>query len=170
MAVKRKPGSSKAGRPRKDGPRFPGGQLKPGVAANGRVVAIRRELLGDAAADITRASSPMDLAYARGWLSERQHRTGALLEALYRRSGLPAPGIRPASSYEVDDALKTAAKIAAQSPVAAAMTKRAVNVAFETTLTEGVRAERALFLSLFGTPHQKEGMAAFAEKRKPAFN
>ena len=60
-------------------------------------------------------------------------------------------------------------KIAAQSPVAAAMAKRAVNVAFETTLTEGVRAERAMFLSLFGTPHQREGMAAFAEKRKPEF-
>ncbi|RYD23266.1 MAG: enoyl-CoA hydratase, partial [Lysobacteraceae bacterium] len=34
----------------------------------------------------------------------------------------------------------------------------------------GVRAERALFLSLFGTPHQREGMAAFAEKRKPDFS
>jgi enoyl-CoA hydratase len=50
------------------------------------------------------------------------------------------------------------------------MAKRAVNVAFETTLTEGVRAERAMFLSLFGTPHQREGMAAFAEKRKPDFS
>ena len=49
------------------------------------------------------------------------------------------------------------------------MAKRAVNAAFETTLAEGVRMERALFLSLFGTPDQKEGMAAFAEKRKPAF-
>ena len=66
-------------------------------------------------------------------------------------------------------ALKAAGKIAAQSPVAAAMVKRAVNAAFETTLTEGVRAERAMFLSLFGTPHQREGMAAFAEKRKPDF-
>ena len=62
-----------------------------------------------------------------------------------------------------------AEKIAALSPVAVAMAKRAVNAAFETTLTEGVRAERALFLSLFGTPDQREGMAAFAEKRKPAF-
>ena len=49
----------------------------------------------------------MDLAYARGWLSERQHRTGAMLQALYRRSGFPAPGVQAASSYEVDDALKT---------------------------------------------------------------
>ena len=69
----------------------------------------------------------------------------------------------------VGEALKTAEKIAALSPVAVAMAKRAVNAAFETTLTEGVRAERALFLSLFGTPHQKEGMAAFREKRAPEF-
>ena len=69
----------------------------------------------------------------------------------------------------VDEAIKMAAKIAGQSPVAAAMAKRAVNAAFETTLAEGVRMERALFLSLFGTPDQQEGMAAFAEKRKPAF-
>jgi len=69
----------------------------------------------------------------------------------------------------VAEALKIAEKIAALSPVATVMAKRAVNAAFETTLTEGVRAERALFLSLFGTPDQREGMAAFAEKRKPAF-
>jgi len=49
------------------------------------------------------------------------------------------------------------------------LTKRAVNSAFETTLTEGVRVERALFLSLFGTADQIEGMAAFVEKRKPVF-
>jgi enoyl-CoA hydratase len=67
------------------------------------------------------------------------------------------------------EALKAAEKIASQSTVASVMAKRAVNAAFETTLTEGVRAERALFLSLFGTPDQREGMAAFAEKRKPAF-
>jgi enoyl-CoA hydratase len=44
-----------------------------------------------------------------------------------------------------------------------------VNRAFETTLAEGVRYERGRFLSLFGTPDQQEGMAAFAEKRRPAF-
>jgi enoyl-CoA hydratase len=37
-------------------------------------------------------------------------------------------------------------------------------------LSEGVRAERSLFLSLFGTPDQREGMAAFVEKRKPSFS
>jgi enoyl-CoA hydratase len=69
----------------------------------------------------------------------------------------------------LDEALKIAARIAALSPVATAMAKQAVNRAFEMTLTEGVRYERALFLSLFGTPDQREGMAAFAEKRKAVF-
>ena len=49
------------------------------------------------------------------------------------------------------------------------MAKRAVNAAFETTLAQGVRYERQLFLSLFGTPDQREGMAAFVEKRPAAF-
>jgi enoyl-CoA hydratase len=66
--------------------------------------------------------------------------------------------------------LKIAAKIADLSPVAVQFAKQAVNRAFESTLVEGVRHERALFLSLFGTPDQQEGMAAFVEKRKPNFN
>jgi len=69
----------------------------------------------------------------------------------------------------VPEAIRLAEKIAGLSPVAVALAKQAVNRAFETTLAEGVRHERALFLSLFGTPDQREGMAAFVEKRKPAF-
>ena len=68
------------------------------------------------------------------------------------------------------EVLKIAARIAELSPVAVQLAKQAVKTAFETTLAEGVRHERALFLSLFGTPDQQEGMAAFVEKRKPAFN
>jgi enoyl-CoA hydratase len=49
------------------------------------------------------------------------------------------------------------------------MAKEAVNVAQETSLREGVRFERRMFLSLFGTQDQREGMAAFVEKRKPVF-
>jgi enoyl-CoA hydratase len=49
------------------------------------------------------------------------------------------------------------------------MTKESVNRSFETTLGEGIRFERRVFHSLFSTEDQKEGMAAFAEKRKPAF-
>ncbi|MBV9248201.1 MAG: enoyl-CoA hydratase [Acetobacteraceae bacterium] len=67
------------------------------------------------------------------------------------------------------ETLKVAERIASLSPVAVQLAKQAVNRAFETTLAEGVRHERALFLSLFGTPDQKEGMAAFVEKRKPLF-
>ena len=68
------------------------------------------------------------------------------------------------------EVMKIATKIAELSPVAVQIAKAAVNRAFETTLAEGVRYERATFLSLFGTAHQKEGMAAFAEKRKPDFS
>ena len=67
------------------------------------------------------------------------------------------------------ETLKIAERIAALSPVAVALAKQSVNRAFETTLAEGVRYERAVFLSLFGTPDQQEGMAAFVDKRKPAF-
>jgi enoyl-CoA hydratase len=84
------------------------------------------------------------------------------------RCGLVAR-ILPAAEL-VATALATAATIAEMSPVALAMAKSAVNAAFETTLAQGVRHERLLFLSLFGTADQREGMAAFAEKRKPAFS
>jgi len=67
------------------------------------------------------------------------------------------------------EALKIAEQLANLSPVAVQLAKQSVNRAFETTLVEGVRYERAVFLSLFGTPDQQEGMAAFVEKRKPNF-
>jgi len=70
----------------------------------------------------------------------------------------------------VAEAIKVGEKIATLSPTAVAMAKQSVNRAFETTLAEGVRFERMLFLSMFGTPGQKEGMAAFVEKRKPDFS
>jgi enoyl-CoA hydratase len=83
------------------------------------------------------------------------------------RSGLVARVV-PAADL-LAEALKAGAAIAAMSLPAALMAKDAVNAAFETTLTEGVRYERRLFYSLFATEDQKEGMAAFAEKRKAAF-
>jgi len=49
------------------------------------------------------------------------------------------------------------------------MAKEAVNRAYETTLAEGLLFERRLFLSMFSTEDQKEGMKAFIEKRKPDF-
>ncbi len=69
----------------------------------------------------------------------------------------------------VNEALKAAEKIASYSLPAVTMAKEAVNRAFEGSLAEGVRFERRLFQSLFATEDQKEGMAAFAEKRPAQF-
>jgi enoyl-CoA hydratase len=70
----------------------------------------------------------------------------------------------------MEEALAVANTIAAM-PVSVAMAiKDSVNRAFETTLTEGVRYERRFFHSAFGTPAQKEGMAAFLEKRRAQFD
>jgi len=69
----------------------------------------------------------------------------------------------------LEEALKLADKVAAQSRPAVLAAKEAVNRAFETSLAEGVRFERRLFHALFSTEDQKEGMAAFVEKRKPQF-
>lgn len=66
-------------------------------------------------------------------------------------------------------ALEAARKIAAQSQPIAMMTKEAINIAFETTLSQGILFERRLFQSMFTTEDQKEGMMAFIEKRKPHF-
>ena len=83
------------------------------------------------------------------------------------RSGLVSRVV-PAADL-LAEAMKTAQKIAEQSLPIAMMTKETVNRAYETTLTEGIRFERRLFHSMFATEDQKEGMAAFSEKRKPAF-
>ncbi len=67
------------------------------------------------------------------------------------------------------EAMKAADGIAAKSLPSVVMTKEAVNRAFEVTLNEGLRFERRIFSALFATEDQKEGMAAFVEKRKPEF-
>jgi enoyl-CoA hydratase len=69
----------------------------------------------------------------------------------------------------MNDVLRTAEKICELSLPILMMAKESVNRAFESTLSEGVRFERRLFHSGFATEDQKEGMAAFVEKRKPAF-
>jgi enoyl-CoA hydratase len=69
----------------------------------------------------------------------------------------------------VAEAVKLGERIAALSGPAVAVAKEAVNRAFESTLSEGVRFERRVFQALFATEDQKEGMAAFAAKRKPEF-
>ena len=69
----------------------------------------------------------------------------------------------------LEEALAVGAKVASFSIPAVMMAKEAVNRAYETTLAEGVRFERRLFHASFSLADQKEGMAAFVEKRKPAF-
>ncbi len=94
--------------------------------------------------------------------------TGRMMDAAEAERCNLVSRVFPAADM-VAETLKLAAKIAGQSRTASMMVKKAVNVAYETTLHEGVRTERSLFLSLFGTPDQQEGMAAFVEKRKPAY-
>jgi enoyl-CoA hydratase len=83
------------------------------------------------------------------------------------RSGL-ASRVIPAATL-IDEAIAAAATIAEFPMPAVMMVKESVNRAYETTLAEGVHFERRLFHSLFATEDQKEGMAAFVEKRKPVF-
>ena len=90
--------------------------------------------------------------------------TGRMIDAAEaERAGLVAR-IVPADVL-VEEAMTTAAAIAAMPPLAAIANKEMVNAAFETSLSAGVQFERRLFHGLFGTEDQKEGMAAFVAKR-----
>lgn len=94
--------------------------------------------------------------------------TGRMMDAEEaERSGLVARVV-PAADL-LAEAGKVAAKIASMSLPAAMMTKETVNRAYETTLSEGILFERRVFHAMFATQDQKEGMAAFAEKRKASF-
>jgi enoyl-CoA hydratase len=76
--------------------------------------------------------------------------------------------VAPVASY-LEAAIGLATEIAARAPVAVRLGKEAVNRAFETSLDEGLLLERRLFFALFATEDQKEGMAAFIEKRPAAW-
>ena len=90
--------------------------------------------------------------------------TGRMMDATEAElSGLVAK-IVPAAQL-LEEAMKTAEAIAAMPPLAAIAVKEEVNAALELPLSQGIRFERRLFHGLFGTEDQKEGMAAFAEKR-----
>jgi enoyl-CoA hydratase len=94
--------------------------------------------------------------------------TGRMMDAAEaERSGLVSR-IVPAAEL-VDEAIKTAAKIAGLSRPIVMMAKESVNRAYETTLSEGVLFERRVFHSTFAIEDRKEGMTAFTEKRPPAF-
>ena len=94
--------------------------------------------------------------------------TGRMMDAAEaERSGLVSRVV-PAAEL-VTEAMKVAEAIAEMSLPIVMMAKESVNRSYETTLAEGVRFERRLFHSMFATNDQKEGMAAFIDKRKAKF-
>lgn len=96
------------------------------------------------------------------------HLTGRFMDAAEaERSGLVSRVVPNAKL--IPEAMGAAQKIAEKSMLAAAAAKEAVNRSYETTMEEGILFERRLFHALFATEDQKEGMAAFLEKREPQF-
>ncbi len=93
------------------------------------------------------------------------HLTGRFMDAEEALSSGLVSRVVPAKKL-VDEARGAAEKIAEKSQIAAMAAKDAVNRSYETTLAEGINYERRLFQSLFATEDQKEGMAAFQEKRE----
>jgi enoyl-CoA hydratase len=94
--------------------------------------------------------------------------TGRMMDAAEaERAGLVSRVV--AADKLIEEALAAATKIAGQSPLAVMMNKELVGAAYETTLATGVAMERRLFHSLFAFEDQKEGMAAFLEKRPAKF-
>ncbi|MBC7522576.1 MAG: enoyl-CoA hydratase/isomerase family protein [Sandarakinorhabdus sp.] len=90
--------------------------------------------------------------------------SGRMMGAAEAEAAGLAARVVPAADL-VAEALKTAAAIAAMPPLAAIAAKEAINASFEMSLAQGVNFERRLFHGLFGSADQKEGMAAFVEKR-----
>ncbi len=96
------------------------------------------------------------------------HLTGRFMDAEEaERSGLVSRVV-PAKKL-MEETMSVANKIAEKSMMSTMAVKEAVNRAYETTLSEGLLFERRLFHSLFATEDQKEGMAAFLEKREAQF-
>lgn len=94
--------------------------------------------------------------------------TGRMMDAVEaERAGLVSRIV--AADRLLEDAIETATVVAAMSLPAAMMAKESVNRAYESSLSEGVLFERRVFHSCFAMDDQKEGMAAFVEKRKPVF-
>jgi len=94
--------------------------------------------------------------------------TGRMMDASEAEQAGLVSRVVPAAEL-LSEAVTIAERVAQMSRPVAMMVKEAVNRAYETTLAEGIRFERRLFHSTFATADQKEGMAAFIEKRKPTF-
>lgn len=94
--------------------------------------------------------------------------TGRMMDAAEALASGLVSRVVPAADV-LDVALEVATTIASKSLPVAYAAKEAVNLAFESTLAEGVRAERRGIYSLFALDDQKEGMAAFTEKREANF-
>ncbi|HYZ26261.1 MAG TPA: enoyl-CoA hydratase [Geminicoccaceae bacterium] len=95
--------------------------------------------------------------------------TGRMMDAEEAERANLVARVVPAANL-IDEALKLAETIAEKSQPIAAMAKEAVNVAYETTLSEGIRFERRAFYSTFAAEDRREGMQAFVEKRTPNFS
>jgi len=94
--------------------------------------------------------------------------TGRMMDAQEaERAGLVSRVV--AADKLMDEAMAAAVTIAEMSQPVVAMVKDSVNRAYESTLTEGIKYERAMFYSCFATDDQTEGMTAFLEKRPPVF-
>jgi enoyl-CoA hydratase len=94
--------------------------------------------------------------------------TGRIMDAAEAEASGIASRVVPADML-MAEAMKVAQKITALSSPAVQMVKDVVNRAYETTLAEGLHYERRAFHAMFALSDQKEGMAAFADKRKPSF-
>jgi enoyl-CoA hydratase len=95
--------------------------------------------------------------------------TGRMMDAEEAERANLVARVVPAANL-IDEALKLAEIIAEKSQPITAMAKEAVNVAYETTLSEGIRFERRAFYSTFAAEDRREGMQAFVEKRTPNFS
>lgn len=91
--------------------------------------------------------------------------TGRMMDAAEAERANLVARIVPANDL-ISEAVRLGEVVSGMSSIAAILAKRSINRAYETTLAEGVSYERAIFLSLFGTPDQREGMAAFVEKER----
>lgn len=94
MGKRKRKGSSKSGRPRQDGDRYPSGKLRP-PKPNATVLA--RRLAGDADA----GEHPMDFALGKGWITERQHRDAMAYRAAFNRAHISGPRLSVGTLSEV---------------------------------------------------------------------